>query len=88
MENMTAVEHLRVVQGHAGSINQQLEELNKFILEISAISNYGERGMVSINMQPILMEINNRLTSIGQSVNVILDEAKELPDLGNHTQNQ
>lgn len=66
---------MKVVQGHAASISQQMDELTTFISEMSAISTYSERGMTEMKIQPILLEIVNRLNSIKGSVNVILEES-------------
>ena len=64
---------LKVIEGHSASVHQQIEELNRFISEVSAISTYGE--MVEVKIQPILLDIVNRLATINGSINVILEEA-------------
>jgi DNA-binding FrmR family transcriptional regulator len=66
---------LKVIEGHSASVHQQIEELNRFISEVSAISTYGEKGMVEVKIQPILLDIVNRLATINGSINVILEEA-------------
>lgn len=65
---------LKVAEGHAASISQQLQELNTFLNEVSAIATYSERGMTDLKIQPILLEIINRLRTINGSVEVILEE--------------
>lgn len=65
---------LKVAGGHAASISQQIQELNTFLSEISAIATYSERGMTDLKLQPIILEIINRLNTINGSVNVILEE--------------
>lgn len=65
---------LKVAEGHAASISQQIQELNTFLSEISAIATYSERGMTDLKLQPIILEIINRLNTINGSVNVILEE--------------
>lgn len=65
---------LRVAEGHAASISQQIQELNTFLNEVSAISTYSERGMTELKIQPILLEIVNRLNTMNKSVEVILEE--------------
>lgn len=65
---------LKVAAGHATSISQQIQELNTFLSEISAIATYSERGMTDLKLQPIILEIINRLNTINGSVNVILEE--------------
>ena len=65
---------LKVAEGHAASISQQIQELNTFLSEISAIATYSERGMTDLKLQPIILEIINRLNPINGSVNVILEE--------------
>lgn len=65
---------LKVAAGHAASISQQIQELNTFLSEISAIATYSERGMTDLKLQPIILEIINRLNTINGSVNVILEE--------------
>ena len=65
---------LKVAEGHAASISQQIQELNTFLSEISAIATYSERGMTDLKLQPIILEIINRLNTINGSANVILEE--------------
>lgn len=65
---------LKVAEGHAASISQQIQELNTFLSEISAIATYSERGITDLKIQPIILEIVNRLNTINGSVNVILEE--------------
>lgn len=65
---------LKVAEGHATSISQQIQELNTFLSEISAIATYSERGMTDLKLQPIILEIINRLNTINGSVEVILEE--------------
>lgn len=65
---------LKVAEGHAASISQQIQELNTFLSEISAIATYSERGITDLKIQPIILEIVNRLKSINGSVEVILEE--------------
>lgn len=65
---------LKVAEGHAASISQQIQELNTFLSEISAIATYSERGMTDLKLQPIIFEIINRLNTINGSVNLILEE--------------
>lgn len=65
---------LKVAAGHATSISQQIQELNTFLSEISAIATYSERGMTDLKLQPIILEIINRLNTINGSVKVILEE--------------
>ena len=65
---------LKVAEGHAASISQQIQELNTFLSEISAIATYSERGMTDLKLQPIILEIINRLNTINGSVKVILEE--------------
>lgn len=78
--------NLRVVQGHSQSIAQQIEELKTFLAEMSAIANYGERGMLTLNLQPVFLEMNNRLTSIQSSVEVINDATANIPAVETPTQ--
>lgn len=65
---------LKVAEGHAASISQQIQELNTFLSEISAIATYSERGITDLKIQPIILEIVNRLNTINGSVKVILEE--------------
>ena len=65
---------LKVAGGHAASISQQIQELNTFLSEISAIATYSERGITDLKIQPIILEIVNRLKSISGSVEVILEK--------------
>lgn len=65
---------LKVAEGHAASISQQIQELNTFLSEISAIATYSERGITDLKIQPIILEIVNRLKSISGSVEVILEK--------------
>ena len=77
---------LKVAGGHAASISQQIQELNTFLSEISAIATYSERGITDLKIQPIILEIVNRLNTINGSVKVILEETSLQEDTSNESE--
>lgn len=69
-------EKLKVIRGHAESAAKQLEDATTFLNEISAISSYGDRGMVELKMQPILIELIRKISMLNVNINTILEETK------------
>ncbi len=69
-------ETIKVIRGHAESAAKQLEDATTFLNEISAISSYGDRGMVELKMQPILIELIRKISMLNVNINTILEETE------------
>ena len=51
----------------------QLDEMLRFVSEVSAIASYSNNGMVTLNIPPIMTELATKI----QTVKAVLEEIKE-----------
>lgn len=86
MEKLTVAQHLTVINGHANSLKEQVQDVNRFVNEVLAICEYDNRGMVSIKFPSILKEILDRVGQMSASISVISDEANEALDTEPNTE--
>lgn len=70
-------ESLTIINGHANSLLQRIEDINKFLNEIGAIGNYETMGMVNINIGPVITQTLKSINDFAPSINVIIEQASQ-----------
>lgn len=69
---------LNDIIGYGEGLDSQIEELIKFLRDISAIYDYSSKGIAEIKIQSVLTEILSRIINMRTSTNMITKKAEEL----------
>lgn len=69
---------LNNIISYSEGLDSQIEELIKFLHDISAIYDYSSKGIAEIKIQSVLTEILNRIINMRTSTNMITKKVEEL----------